>query len=121
MIRRPPRSTLFPYTTLFRSDVDVLTRLDSRPILRAVKFVHLECGDRGALVLREVDRLTRGHDVRPIAGTDVVARSRFEPAGRRQKSIDRADSCALGAPAQNHRLIVGIGQAAAAADRTGAV
>src|SRR3712207_7933921 len=25
MIRRPPRSTLFPYTTLFRSDPDVLT------------------------------------------------------------------------------------------------
>src|SRR5438034_4980763 len=24
MIRRPPRSTLFPYTTLFRSDVDIL-------------------------------------------------------------------------------------------------
>src|SRR3712207_8157832 len=24
MIRRPPRSTLFPYTTLFRSDVEVL-------------------------------------------------------------------------------------------------
>src|SRR5258705_3845053 len=23
MIRRPPRSTLFPYTTLFRSDVDI--------------------------------------------------------------------------------------------------
>src|SRR3712207_8883491 len=23
MIRRPPRSTLFPYTTLFRSDADV--------------------------------------------------------------------------------------------------
>src|SRR3712207_370754 len=25
MIRRPPRSTLFPYTTLFRSDVNVST------------------------------------------------------------------------------------------------
>src|SRR2546422_6191581 len=25
MIRRPPRSTLFPYTTLFRSDVAALT------------------------------------------------------------------------------------------------
>src|SRR3712207_7764810 len=24
MIRRPPRSTLFPYTTLFRSDTEVL-------------------------------------------------------------------------------------------------
>src|SRR5256885_11187236 len=26
MIRRPPRSTLFPYTTLFRSDMDALHR-----------------------------------------------------------------------------------------------
>src|SRR3989337_3822303 len=25
MIRRPPRSTLFPYTTLFRSQVEVVT------------------------------------------------------------------------------------------------
>src|SRR2546422_4174657 len=27
MIRRPPRSTLFPYTTLFRSDVEARERL----------------------------------------------------------------------------------------------
>src|SRR2546428_9763640 len=27
MIRRPPRSTLFPYTTLFRSQDEILTRL----------------------------------------------------------------------------------------------
>src|SRR3712207_7532431 len=27
MIRRPPRSTLFPYTTLFRSDRDVLVEV----------------------------------------------------------------------------------------------
>src|SRR3712207_9415223 len=27
MIRRPPRSTLFPYTTLFRSKVRALTRI----------------------------------------------------------------------------------------------
>src|SRR3712207_8424182 len=38
MIRRPPRSTLFPYTTLFRSmvwmdaDVDDWQRFDSDPI-----------------------------------------------------------------------------------------
>src|SRR5258706_8819353 len=31
MIRRPPRSTLFPYTTLFRSD----DALDQRLVLRA--------------------------------------------------------------------------------------
>src|SRR5687768_18089985 len=28
MIRRPPRSTLFPYTTLFRSLTDYLAKLD---------------------------------------------------------------------------------------------
>src|SRR5687768_18164218 len=31
MIRRPPRSTLFPYTTLFRSDA---ARPDHRPVRR---------------------------------------------------------------------------------------
>src|SRR2546430_6455799 len=35
MIRRPPRSTLFPYTTLFRSEV-VQRRLVERPDGRAV-------------------------------------------------------------------------------------
>src|SRR5256884_7721721 len=29
MIRRPPRSTLFPYTTLFRSDLGMLARGDA--------------------------------------------------------------------------------------------
>src|SRR3712207_7820185 len=42
MIRRPPRSTLFPYTTLFRSDeifltgtaaeIVPVTRIDGRPV-----------------------------------------------------------------------------------------
>src|SRR3712207_8387771 len=36
MIRRPPRSTLFPYTTLFRSE-DLAERADGRcPLQRAV-------------------------------------------------------------------------------------
>src|SRR3712207_9029293 len=34
MIRPPPRSTLFPYTTLFRSDL--LTRPEAAPIVRAI-------------------------------------------------------------------------------------
>src|SRR2546430_11129068 len=32
MIRRPPRSTLFPYTTLFRSDLSGSDRVDSAGI-----------------------------------------------------------------------------------------
>src|ERR1039457_7337875 len=31
MIRRPPRSTLFPYTTLFRSDPSIALRSRSHP------------------------------------------------------------------------------------------
>src|SRR2546422_7440506 len=41
MIRRPPRSTLFPYTTLFRSE--------PRPRQRRL--------DRGALPVHSIDRL----------------------------------------------------------------
>src|SRR3712207_8062571 len=32
MIRRPPRSTLFPYTTLFRSGTDHASRVDAPAI-----------------------------------------------------------------------------------------
>src|SRR5690348_17474292 len=34
MIRRPPRSTLFPYTTLFRSDV-----IQQDPVISQVKLI----------------------------------------------------------------------------------
>src|SRR5437588_6416257 len=37
MIRRPPRSTLFPYTTLFRSRVDLI---DRKFFLRGVDTDH---------------------------------------------------------------------------------
>src|SRR2546422_4932172 len=36
MIRRPPRSTLFPYTTLFRSDERLVQRRECRLVGRAV-------------------------------------------------------------------------------------
>src|SRR2546426_8894281 len=52
MIRRPPRSTLFPYTTLFRSEA-------SRLLDRALRF-EVELEVPGAL-----DELQIGH--RPVA------------------------------------------------------
>src|SRR5256885_6204918 len=36
MIRRPPRSTLFPYTTLFRSELAHITVLHTVPTLLAL-------------------------------------------------------------------------------------
>src|SRR2546422_9110616 len=55
MIRRPPRSTLFPYTTLFRSEVvaaEVPTLVDEVPILAA-----LASRAAGETVFREVGEL----------------------------------------------------------------
>src|SRR2546430_8864303 len=48
MIRRPPRSTLFPYTTLFRS-VEVRKSFGATPIIRGVSLA-LEAGTRQALI-----------------------------------------------------------------------
>src|SRR6267154_4484346 len=39
MIRRPPRSTLFPYTTLFRSAAVRSTTSNVRPVARACRSV----------------------------------------------------------------------------------
>src|SRR2546422_9265033 len=43
MIRRPPRSTLFPYTTLFRSAGEIEPRMPAAP-----HAVHLASGAEGA-------------------------------------------------------------------------
>src|SRR5689334_24489953 len=43
MIRRPPRSTLFPYTTLFRS---LIVRIEHRVAVRR-DFLHEDHSDRG--------------------------------------------------------------------------
>src|SRR5256885_11485857 len=49
MIRRPPRSTLFPYTTLFRS---LALRQDRRPRLRA----RAVAGALAVIACEQVDR-----------------------------------------------------------------
>src|SRR5687767_15812230 len=48
MIRRPPRSTLFPYTTLFRSDLDFL--LDHYSPESAVNLVGHSMGGNIAML-----------------------------------------------------------------------
>src|SRR3712207_7960128 len=62
MIRRPPRSTLFPYTTLFRSVQGAFEARDER--LRAhVQFVRGEdaLGDGGGEGRLELPQLLRVH------------------------------------------------------------
>src|SRR2546430_10222602 len=62
MIRRPPRSTLFPYTTLFRSDLADLPRrrvLDLEP--RDVAELHRLAGEREGPRDRKSTRLNSSH------------------------------------------------------------
>src|SRR5258705_5941842 len=81
MIRRPPRSTLFPYTTLFRSHV--LQQLDFAAEIRRLSFVagdadapeslgenthgvvreleHLQDARRAAVLDRKSTRLNSSH------------------------------------------------------------
>src|SRR3989442_8774766 len=56
MIRRPPRSTLFPYTTLFRSvqELQLLDRLFAVRVFRGALDILLEIGDRARVVLQLV-------------------------------------------------------------------
>src|SRR5258708_20496197 len=55
MIRRPPRSTLFPYTTLFRSD-----RVDD--VLQIGSGHRIDCADRIAGERAHAGRVVRDAD-----------------------------------------------------------
>src|SRR2546430_17616302 len=62
MIRRPPRSTLFPYTTLFRSDGVITTSGGAVAFGRTPDTLYLGLGDpfdgnaaAGAYVLKSTD------------------------------------------------------------------
>src|SRR2546426_4887942 len=61
MIRRPPRSTLFPYTTLFRSsDLSLLGLLTGDRLLPAI-VVGSNRGNRDGLEDRKSTRLNSSH------------------------------------------------------------
>src|SRR3712207_7179033 len=65
MIRRPPRSTLFPYTTLFRSEAGQRHRFELQPVHRQVgggDLLHL-LDELGALLVE----LGHGHSGRDRA------------------------------------------------------
>src|SRR3989475_5558045 len=56
MIRRPPRSTLFPYTTLFRSEVEAVERRTA--IGKGASTIHTVEHLLAAVAAHEIDDLT---------------------------------------------------------------
>ena len=94
MIRRPPRSTLFPYTTLFRSQVNLfdnrLLRIDVRTesmpdkdqqFLEIDAYVRYKILDPERFLLRLKDEFTAQNRIGNIVISElrrVVAASRSE-------------------------------------------
>src|ERR1035438_2335518 len=81
MIRRPPRSTLFPYTTLFRSDEEVFPRMGV--FVGWVDVEHgepLAIGDSRVMVRRPVLEKHWAHPKahqKICAASDTFSRSQF--------------------------------------------
>src|SRR5260221_8551269 len=64
MIRRPPRSTLFPYTTLFRSPLTILAALIGSGLIALSIFLCYGFADRLAPMRdRKSTRLNSSHTV----------------------------------------------------------
>src|SRR3712207_5547054 len=91
MIRRPPRSTLFPYTTLFRSGVLPLDYGDHLHLeLLALEVpggdgvAGLVGGDLGLLLLVVLDGLLEADLVCELRRPDVLPRERVPPVLQRE-------------------------------------
>src|SRR5258708_18957439 len=63
MIRRPPRSTLFPYTTLFRSGDRDRPGVDAQRGLGVVVVVGPHRADQADIVDRKSTRLNSSHQI----------------------------------------------------------
>src|SRR3712207_8710516 len=79
MIRRPPRSTLFPYTTLFRSSAGHAG--DNRPPILSAAPVGSSGAGAGAAGARAITREASHGRVEAAAAVEVGA-----PAGEDRKS-----------------------------------
>src|SRR3712207_7618624 len=63
MIRRPPRSTLFPYTTLFRSQVGIPHDIGRGPkgVVPLAQRTRAGRGFKGVAPLAQIMRVGHGH------------------------------------------------------------
>src|SRR3712207_9422009 len=90
MIRRPPRSTLFPYTTLFRSAVLRETEAQIDHVAPAGELVQVDAEGRPPDRVERVHEVVAGRRrverVRPAAVRARGARDRLPPRSEEHKS-----------------------------------
>src|SRR5437773_7593698 len=102
MIRRPPSSTLFPYTTLFRSDRRVIRRGAPRPASRAIDrsrlpVRHRHPADRAAARSEEHTSELQSHH-------DLVCRLLLEKKKAKLYYTTRSHFCRLDQLLNQQRL-----------------
>src|SRR2546422_7646534 len=91
MIRRPPRSTLFPYTTLFRSPVQLQLRL----ALRRLHHQRARDGERDRRRVETVDRKsTRLNSSHGYISYAVFCLKKKKTLEKSASKADRRDSSA---------------------------
>src|SRR5688572_32676254 len=92
MIRRPPRSTLFPYTTLFRSSVllrVLLSEENTLPEWRNITHAHASTLMR-AEVMRTLDRIrSEEHTSELQSQSNLVCRLLLEKKKKKKKKIKK--------------------------------
>src|SRR5437016_5247912 len=89
MIRRPPRSTLFPYTTLFRSEV--LAGVDRASYVLATKvFFPMSRRDRGLSAAQNVRSEEHTSELQSL--TNLVCRLLLEKKKKKKKKIKSAQT-----------------------------
>src|SRR3712207_3177881 len=111
MIRRPPRSTLFPYTTLFRSDLErILGGVDAMKGAVVETNLHVNHGVAGDVPPRHrLDNplLNRGDELaRDGAADDAVLELEARAAGQRGELYPRIAELA---PAAGLLLVAALG------------
>src|SRR5258708_35775613 len=93
MIRRPPRSTLFPYTTLFRSLVflDRSIKVPAEIIEAQFRFYRREEVAGVKLVIAKVLKGGAAIRIATAAGNDIDRRAGVAPGFRRKVGCLRLD------------------------------
>src|SRR5260221_10331694 len=91
MIRRPPRSTLFPYTTLFRSDEDAGGPAERRAEeeSRADDLADIDAHDRRHLAVLGDGARSEEHTSELQSHSDLVCRLLLEKKNNRDTPKNR--------------------------------
>src|SRR5437899_8283832 len=92
MVRQPPRSTLFPYTTLFRSIIKLVNLVLTDSVKRGASDIHLEPYETEMRVRFRVDR-SEEHTSELQSLRQLVCRLLLEKKKLNKTKMAKTDAC----------------------------